>query len=310
MNILKKIPYWLITPINDQVKKTWWYRNQLDNSNRYPTNSWYRLNLDRNYEMACIGSSNAYYAYKFSDSDVKGMNWADKPRSLELSFKILKNFFSIIKKDGIIIISLGPFSGIKAPWSGNKEEDRLYGILAPELFTDFRQTSRRMSFPIIAHPKTSIIKLIKDDHKADRYEIKQLKSKEEYLSDADKWITLWKREFGIESLECEIPMHLHSSLSERENLMVEIIKFCKERDLNPIVILPPVHQALSHHFTQTFKDRYLESILKISEQNGATIIDMLNDEGYEDDDFYNSFFLNPKGSRKFMENLNKRIHNL
>ena len=65
----------LLSPI---LKKTNWYKN-LFVDDIYPGNIWYREHSKRNFDLVTLGSSGAKWAFDFSDSGIKAMNWAQQP---------------------------------------------------------------------------------------------------------------------------------------------------------------------------------------------------------------------------------------
>lgn len=99
-----------ISLIENLIKKTNWYRNSIPNIDNYPGDSWYRKHLERNYHIVNLGSSSAVFCFNYEGLGVKAFNWALKPQSMEYSFKILKQYFSILGQNGIVAIPFCPFS--------------------------------------------------------------------------------------------------------------------------------------------------------------------------------------------------------
>ena len=115
MNIISITKQVLLIPINlleNRVKRTNWYCNSIPNIDNYPGNKWYRDHLDRNYDIVNLGSSSAVFCFNYDGLGVKAFNWALKPQSMEYGFKILKQYFSILKHNGIVLIPFSPFSGL------------------------------------------------------------------------------------------------------------------------------------------------------------------------------------------------------
>lgn len=304
MNIIKRILSKVYDVLNDKVKQTNWYKNQLVDTSLFPTNDWYRNNTERNFDIVNIGSSSAVFAFDYTQINTHGLNWAGKPQSLELGFKIIKNFFSILRKDGIVCIPLSPFTGLAVPWAGKDEEDRFYGIMDYSLFENYPKVAFKMGNPLRYNPKESLKRLIKDIPIKKEYSITQL-NKDDFECDAANWIAIWKNEFGLQDLYAPVPEHLKEGMRKRITLMSDIVSFCRERELRPVVLLAPIHRALAAYFSEPFKEQYLQPIINTAENNGAIIIDMMNSKDFETSDFYNSFFLNSIGSKKFMKILEK-----
>lgn len=293
--------------LNEKIKRTNWYKNQLVDKDLYPTNEWYRSHTERNFDIVNIGSSSAIAAFNYKYSNLKGLNWAGMPQSIELGFKIFKNFFSILRPKGMLCIPLGPFTGLTAPWTGTNEELRLYGVLDSSLFDDYKKASFVMGTPLLSSTKTALKRLLKDEQIRNPFKPSQLTNPEQYIADAKNWIEMWKKEFNLTDLESSIPLHLIKGHNKRISLINEIFDFCKEREIQVLTVIPPVHPAMSKYFTQKFKQIYLEPIISIARTNDSIIMDMLNDSDFHSSDFADSFFLNENGSQKFMRKLESEI---
>ena len=135
------------------LKTSLWYRNLfVDFDHRiYPDNVWYRENDERNYDVVNLGSSSAKWAFDWSGVGVKGMNWANQPQTLIDDFRLLKNFHSILRKGGTVIITIMPFTGL------NKRTDVMDTLkYLPTLYWDavqdmpyVDQAKRLQSYPIL-----------------------------------------------------------------------------------------------------------------------------------------------------------------
>ena len=185
--------------INKLVKKTQWYKSVIPNMSLYPTNEWYREHLERNFDVVNIGSSSARYAFDYSGLPVKAFNWGEQPQSLNNGFKILKTYFSILKKGGMVIISLCPLSGldIEGKW-GKDANDKYYYILPSELINDYSSVAKRRNYPLVYYPITSIKNLLRKTLGKENGQNTELVKT--FVDDSEKWIRIWKAQFGIMSL--------------------------------------------------------------------------------------------------------------
>lgn len=288
------------------IKRTNWYKAQCLDPGNYPTNEWYRNNEDRNFPIVNIGSSSALYAFDYDKVGIKGFNWALQPQSMEYGFKVLKNFFSILRPKGIVTIPLCPFSGLSVPsreWAQSTVE-RYCGILDGSLIENYNRANFSHYHPLLSKPKESIKRLIKDIPSV--RDAQKCITPEDFKSDADRWIHLWKSEFKINDLNEPLSQANVEGMVKRQNLVNEIIAFCLERNLQPVIISPPVHEALINYFTDDFCRNYLFNFISGLDLKGVPYIHWLNPKmdspiAFDSSDFQNSFFLNSKGSEKFMK---------
>lgn len=289
--------------LNKRVKQTNWYKNiEIDKSN-YPTNEWYREHIERNFDIVNLGSSSALYAFDYSDTGLKAFNWGLQPQSMEYSFKILKNFYSILKHRGFVVIPFCPFSALSENIKWNSTlNDRYYGILDYTLVENHEEVAFRRNYPLRAFPKVAIKRLIKDvpPIQHDRAAINKCVTSEEFILDAKRWIELWKKEFSINDMNAPISKENLKGMSERRNTIMSMIDFCIERELQPILVIPPMHTTLSKEFTLEFRENYIYSFIEELNVYDIPFFDYMDSVEFTEDKFYtNSFFLSEEGAKVF-----------
>ena len=285
--------------INKSVKKTQWYQNVIPNMSLYPTNEWYREHLERNFDVVNIGSSSARYAFDYSGLPVKAFNWGEQPQSLNNGFKILKTYFSILKKGGTVIISLGPLSGLDVEGKWQKDaNDKYYYILPSELINDYSSVAKRRNYPLVYYPITSIKNLLRKTLGKENGQNTELVNT--FFDDSEKWIKIWKAQFGIQSFEEPLSEANNKEREKRIALLEEMLTFCIERDLRPAIVIPPMHCGLASKFTSTFRENYINSFVNKANIFNVPFLNYMDDERFDDDKyFYNTFFLNKEGAKKF-----------
>ena len=292
--------------LNSIVKKTAWFKSIIPDLNNYPTNEWYREHEERNYDVVNIGSSSAKHAFDYSGLGIKTFNWAEQPQSLSYGFKILKTYFSILKRNGVVIISLGPFSGLDVDGKWRKEtNDKYYYLLAPALIDDFRSVKIRRNYPLIADPIRSMKELVKNILKK-RPDTK--KDSVGFVDDSDRWIRGWLTEFGITDIEAGLSQENKKGQEKRIKLLSDIINFCMERDLKPVIVIPPMHPSLASKFPETFRENYIYSFIRKANTVGVPCYDYMEDSRFKDYCYYrNSFFMNDFGAKIFTSVFLKEI---
>lgn len=288
---------YVVYRLNRLVKKTKWFTDGIPIIENYPTNEWYRIHEERNYDIVNIGSSSAKYAFDYSEMNIKAFNWAEQPQSLDNGFKILKTYFSILKKDGIVILSLGPFSGLDVNGKWAKDaNDKYYYILDSYLIDNYSCVAFRRRYPLIAYPKQSLRELIKKILNKNV----QRKTTDEFIDDSEKWMSEWCHEFNIDDIDAPISYENQKGKNKRIALLSEMIEFCIERTLKPIIVIPPVHPSLAVKFTGKFRENYIYSFIREANQKNVLFLDYIDDIRFGEDKLYrNSFCLNENGARLF-----------
>lgn len=122
---------WLV---NKLLLKSAWYRALMVDLDweRFPGVPWTRTHIERNFALLNIGDQAARRAFNYSDVPVLAMNLAHHPQTLRYGLRVVKNFFSILRYGGWVIIPVGVHEG-----SDERESlvdaVRYARLLAPEL---------------------------------------------------------------------------------------------------------------------------------------------------------------------------------
>lgn len=288
--------------IENRVKKTNWYCNSIPNVDNYPGDKWYRNHLERNYDVVNLGSSSAVFCFDYRNLGVKGFNWALKPQSMEYSFKVLKQYFSIIKDKGIVLIPFSPFSGLSVTGIWNERiNDKYYYILDKTLIDNYSAVSKRRMYPFLASPKEALKRLIKDVPCIDMYSYNiQCHTADEFEKSAEKWIKLWMKQFNITDINAPLSNENLKGRYNRINTIRNIIDFCVERNLQPVIIIPPIHSSLNKYFSKEFAENYIYSFIRELDRPLIKTLDYLNDSFLNIDSYYrDAYFMNEKGANVF-----------
>lgn len=287
------------------------------NHELYPDNYWYREHDERNFDVVNLGSSGGKWAFDYTDLNIKAMNWAQQPQTLLEDYNLLRHFHSILKQGGYVLITIMPFTGL------NKKTGLMDAIkyvkfnlhgepIQPYMF---KEAQRYANYPIL-FKKQAIKALIKyflgRDKKIGKRPETQLAfnpmSKEELEMDAKRWIDGWKRQFGISDFDSSLTEENQKGRAYRIQLMQTLIDFCTERGYKPVYIIPPVTEHLAKYYTPKFEETYIYGYLKEVNRDVLTL-DYSKDKEFRfnDDLFFNSFFLNKKGRKLFTRRVLKDL---
>lgn len=292
--------FMLLMLANKYVKTTAAYKSIIPDMSLYPTNDWYREHLERNFDVVNIGSSSAKYAFNYDGLPIKAFNWGEQPQSLGNGFKILKTYFSILKRSGTVIISLGPLSGLDVEGKWRKDaNDKYYYTLPSELIDDYISVSRRRKYPLIFSPRSSLKNIIKKIL-GKEIDINKISVNTYFVDDSNTWINNWMTEFGINSLDAPLSSLNIRGKEKRTTLLTGILSFCRERNLQIAIVIPPMHKSLSGKFTPTFRENYIYSFIRKANKYNVPFLNYMDDERFNDDKYFrNSFFLSEEGAKTF-----------
>lgn len=264
------------------------------------------------YEIVNLGSNSGKYSFCYDDIPIKGMNWAIGPQSLVHDFNLLKNYFSYLKEGGIVLIPLSPFSCLHSPYS-KQSNFKYYPIFHPATIIDFDDAERTKAYKIKANPfKEMPVYCIKSTFKELLLKIyKRIKRKPiiDFEKNARNWISLWKNQFEIMNLDAPMLKHHKAERTDRSKTLYEIINFCRERNLRPYIVLPPLHPALSSCLSSEFKKEYIYDFIEEATDDSSLLLDYLNDETMGKDEYFlNSYFMNKQGAKLFTNKVLKDLN--
>jgi len=292
--------------LNILIKRTNWWKNQFNGITQFVSNTGYRDNIIRNYDIVNLGSNSAHFAFFYEG--VKGQSWSTGSQGQDMDFEILKYYHSYLKDGGTVLIPIMPFSAI-SPYLKNHSEywgvpyySKFYRILevTQTAKLPYNNTVRKyLRFPALVNWH-ALVSLVIDSEPDKRLIIEEQPMMTlELQQDASNWIKMWKQEFKLNNLEDVLSGNWLSYYEESVGIYKQMIEFCLERHLKPVFICIPMTKHLSNLFPQSFWDYMIrEFILRINDS--VPFLDYTNDVKFQDDNLYmNSYFLNMRGRKLF-----------
>ena len=290
----------VILILNKLVQRTNWYKNQLADGLKF------RKQISLDLDICNLGSNSGKFAFSYEGTGLKGENWAVGPQSLSYDFRILKNYSSYLKEGATVLFPLCPFSSCVKDYEDDTANYKYYSFLHPILILNYSECTKEkvMQFvntPFQSSPLTAIKRLIKDIPAANDILLSTNSMDVESLEkDANKYLDAWKLEFSISDLDAQVSEQNRDCIAYNTNLLTEMISFCLERNLKPVIVIPPVTKALSSKFSEKFRENYIYSFIRKVDTKQITFLNYFDDGRFADSDLYfNSFFLNAKGRRLF-----------
>ena len=292
---------------NKLIRHTNWWKNQYVGITQFVSNSGYRDNIIRNYDIINLGSNPARFAFFYEG--VKGQSWATGSQGSDMDLEILKYYHSYVKEGGTILIPIMPFTAI-SPFL--KERPDYWGVQYYSKFAQILDSSQVASLPYkkevqtyLRYPmlidKSSVFSLVLDSVPDSRYTIdEQPMMSLELQQDASNWIKMWQKEFGLRELTDVLAEKWNTYYQEAINLNRQIVSFCLERNLKPVFICVPMTKHLSDLFPSSFWNYMVTDFVRQVNEHCVPFLDYTFDLKFQDDNLYmNSYFLNMRGRKQF-----------
>ena len=292
--------------LNKLVKRTNWYQSQLADGSKF------RKDISCDLDICNLGSNSGKYAFDYHESGLKGENWAIGPQTLSYDFRVLKNYFSYLKEGATVLIPLCPFSGCIKDFKDEAVNRKYYSFLHPKMILNFSKKTkdevmRFVNAPFQYSPLLSLKRLIRDIPYVDTQ--KEFKDEKLLEIDADDWLKSWKNQFMISDLDAPVSERNLDCIKYNMLLLSEMISFCLDRNLHPVVILPPLTRILSSRFSETFRENYIYSFVRDAIHEDVPFLNYFDDNKLSDLSLYfNAYFLNKKGSKLFTKQVLTDLH--
>ncbi|MDD4969985.1 MAG: hypothetical protein PHT07_11205 [Paludibacter sp.] len=284
-----------LTILNILIKCTKWYEMQAGDGVKF------RKQIDTDLDICNLGSNSGKFAFSYAGTGLKGENWALGPQTLSYDYRVLKNYSGYLKEGATVLIPLCPFSGCIKDFKEDMYNYKYYSFLHPIFILNYSEDTKKKALrfvdtPFQAKPIKSIIRILKDVSI-----VPEIKMNEESLeNNANTFINSWKEQFSITDLDEPVSEQNKESLFYNTNLLSDMISFCLERNLKPVIVIPPITKHLNSEITTIFRENYIYSFINAANNNKVPFLNYLDDTSFLDDDLYiNSYFLNKKGQKLF-----------
>ena len=125
-------------------------------------------------------------------------------------------------------------------------------------------------------------------------------NEEQLKADADFWINCWNREFNIEINNLVLSDINKTNINRNIHLLHEMIQFCLNRKLRPVICILPVTDYLGDRFSEDFVNNQILAYINEANSQKCPVLNHLKDKQFTDSSLYiNSFFFNLHGRKQF-----------
>ncbi len=289
---------------NTFVLRSRWYKSLFHDIRKFQA-------IPNDLQVVNLGSNSGIYAFDYSGLEMRGMNWAVGPQSLEFDKLILEQNNGCLTSGGIVIIPICPFSSLLGRYEKKEFYDKYHLILsAGEIPYYSVKTKWKMLFflnvPIFyaaIHPKSFILSFIKPSRNS-ALSINTLADKE-LQNDAKVRMNNWKKEFGIKEPGAPLTVKQKETIAKNQEYLMDMIETCHKKDLYPLIVILPLTRYLGAYFTPDVKKCYIDNfVTPVVEKTKVPFLDYMGIGELEDERLYfNSLFLNVRGRKIFTKRI-------
>lgn len=291
------IKHKIASKLNGAIRRTHWFNEEL-----FPDCRKFWNYNTFNTDVINLGSTSGYYAFDYEGLPIKGGNFALRHNPLSGDQAILKNYFGYLNpKGGHVIIPLCVFSSLAGSY--DFMEDRFYTLVYPSSIPHFSYRRQQQIKSIAANPirKFPLWSICTELRSLLRGASHSMLTEEQMKTDADRWIKGWKHEFALSDFSQPLSLINKDGVNDAAEILNDMISFCKERDIKPVIVLPPMYHTLASKFDINARKVLLDDLLKTLDDKTVKFINYMDDSRFSHDItlFQDSFLLNKKGAKMF-----------
>ncbi len=298
----------LILCINELYKKTNDYKNSKIDIKFFLD--------DMKSDLRIVNLGSTYSKFAFGTARELGLAWGDfslQSQSLEMDYAILKKYAYKIAPQGVVIVVIAVCLLLYRETGDNY---LYYDLFKGKENSQFKiKTKLKSFFPLLLHPK-KFMGLVMD--KALYYDIYDSYpvqvSKKKSLDEMEHLYKVWTKLFQLKNFEaCNLGEENIRTIEQNCKILGDIINLCLDKNLRPIIVIPPFSKRLNIFFPEEFKDMILkQTIDKAVNNRDIPVLNYQDDEMFQEDTELfadGGFRLNRRGSklfiRRFAEDLKK-----
>lgn len=317
LELLAALALAMLLVLNKALKQTNWYKNVFVYTKQMCSNAGYRDYLVRNLDIVNVGSNPARFAFHYED--VKGENWSTGNQGKDMDFEILKFRHSFLRKGGVVLLPIIPFSGVAGFLKKNNPEYlgiKYYAKFAHTLdggqanrIPECHKAFKWIKYPLLFEPK-ALRYLFFDQQPDNRLSLtEQPLMMPQIIEDARHRIEGWLKEFNMQTLDEPLSKELKEGINNSVSIMQQMIDYLKERNLRPVILLLPTSRPLQQYFTQNIKQRLVYDFITQINRSKVEFLDYSNTEEFLDPQLYfDSLFLNLRGRKLFTKRVLKDLN--
>ena len=253
--------------------------------------------VPENLEIVNLGSSHGQCAFDYSELPLKGFNFSLSSQDFFYDLSILSQYQENLVPQAVVLIPVSLFSfGVEReePDSTFQEiNPRYYRFLRNDLIYEFsfKKALRYRVLPILS-ANGNLIRIVWDSSKSNR------------LAESRNLIasTEWEK-VGKERAEFHISIFDETNFKENQNLLKQIVGFCREAGFHPILITTPLSKWYLDPIPTEIWGRFHDLVESVSGELDVPYLDYSQDpDFYEEMDlFLDTDHLNLTGRKLFTQ---------
>lgn len=214
-------------------------------------------------DIVNLGTGMGYYDFCYEDVSIKGFNFALTQQNLFFDYQLLYKYSFKLKRDSFICIVL-PYFIFCADRIKEIEliYERYYFLLPKERVELYCKVSYE-------EWKSKNLSITNEDDSLRA----ALNSKEMEIQ-VENAIMDWEKKLQIVSIESgELTLHAQREIENSSKWLVEILEYCKDKQFEPVIIVPPMSQILLDKISIEFRKTHYYDVLEHYVPSDVRVLD-------------------------------------
>lgn len=261
------------------------------------------------YDAIAFGSAYCRYGLDFEGSGVNGYNFGYASQFFYYTNLMLHQYAKTCRKGGIVYLIIADLV-FANEGKGIYGSDQYIKFIHKDILGNEYSFSSfiKARFPLFFTPRvaTRCIKSLLGIRIPSQFELLQFNklTEIEVAAEANKRCQSWCRQFGlIDTLSDAIPEALEETFIKTRQILTDMIQFCLDEDLKPVLVVTPVSKIMNDRLSDSFINRVLFDNINKANKQQVPFLNYLRDKRFEDSSLYynNADFLNLRGRKMFTE---------
>ena len=265
------------------------------------------------YDAISFGSAYCRFGLDFNKCNIKGYNFGYGSQFFYYTDLMLHQYAKTCRKSGVVYLIIADLV-FATEGKGIYGAEEYIKFLNKDLLGDEYSVKAYLKarFSLFFNPRL-VAKCLRKmlgitiPTQFDTLETNQL-TLQQAEAEADKRCKSWCRQFGLSDTVTDIiPEELEDTFSKTRKILTDMIQYCLDNDLKPILVVTPVSKIMNDRLSDAFIERVLFDNIRKANKQHVPFMNYLRDERFSDYKLYhnNADFLNARGRKLFTDVLVK-----
>ena len=209
-----------------------------------------KLEEKKSLQVVNFGTGMGFYDFVYDGLPIKAFNFSLPQQFLQMDYRLMEHYYSKMSKGCKVILTL-PYCIFCAEMieEAKSTYERYYAILPEDIVSEVSERS------IDAYREH--IRYMEFDFLDGKMEFSKPLDAEVMEKQSQEALENWIRQLSILSFASgELSTQIREGIEKNKKWLRRIIDFCKQKDFEPIIVIPPMSQVLLDKISMDFRESH------------------------------------------------------